>query len=250
MTAPPQHADAGLLCLSQRVRETRIDLPGRRDGPGITPLEDEQDGSLPSLSARELGQLPDMPGSPGRDRIGEQGPLPFHEGDTLHFQDQPGALLPGEEKVEAGQAVRIMTTQRIGIGLDFHVFCQNRAGQFREVQGMDLSGKFKLNLKNLQVGQFSQFAGDFDGDGLTDFLQIGRGRTVTIHRGQAGCRYPSTPDLTLKLRQAPLDLGLVRVEDLNADGRSDLMIVQPDREPEPGVSAPVRLDLYLSGESR
>jgi hypothetical protein len=144
------------------------------------------------------------------------------------------------------QAVRIMTTQRIGIGLDFHVFCQDSTGQFREVRGMDLSGKFKLNLKNLQVGQFSQFAGDFDGDGLTDFLQIGRGKTVTIHRGQKGCRYPSTPDLTLKLRQPPLDLGLVRVEDLNADGRSDLMIVQPDREPEPGVSAPVRLDLYLS----
>lgn len=148
------------------------------------------------------------------------------------------------------QAVRIMTTQRIGIGLDFHVFCQDSTGQFREVRGMDLSGKFKLNLKNLQVGQFSQFGGDFDGDGLTDFLQIGRGKTVTIHRGQKGCRYPSKPDLTLKLRQPPLDLGLVRVEDLNADGRSDLMIVQPDREPEPGVSAPVRLDLYLSEESR
>jgi len=144
------------------------------------------------------------------------------------------------------QAVRIMTTQRIGIGLDFHVFCQDGMGWFREVQGMDLSGKFKINLKNLQLGQLSQFAGDFDGDGRTDFLQIGRGKTVTIHRGQDGCRYPSTPDLTLKLREPPLDLGLVRVEDLNADGRSDLMIVQPDREPEPGVSAPVRLDLYLS----
>lgn len=144
------------------------------------------------------------------------------------------------------QAVRIMTTQRIGLGLDFHVFCQNPDGRFLEIQGMDLSGKFKLNLKNLQLGQLSQFAGDFDGDGRTDFLQIGRGKTVTIHRGQEGCRYPSEPDLTLKLRQAPLDLGLVRVEDLNADGRSDLMIVQPDRQPEPGVSAPVRLDLYLS----
>lgn len=148
------------------------------------------------------------------------------------------------------QAVRIMTTQRIGIGLDFHVFCQGDSGHFREVQGMDLSGKFKINLKNLQLGQLSQFAGDFDGDGRMDFLQIGRGKTVTIHRGQDGCRYPSTPDLTLKLRQPPLDLALVRVDDLDADGRSDLMIVQPDPEPEPGVTAPVRLDLYLSREAR
>ncbi len=144
------------------------------------------------------------------------------------------------------QAIRIMTTQRIGIGLDFHVFCQDQTGQFREVQGMDLSGKFKINLKNLQLGQLSQFAGDFDGDGRVDFLQIGRGKKVTLHRGQPGCRYPTAPDLTLKLREAPLDLGLVRVEDFDADGRSDLMIVQPDRQPEPGVTAPVRLDLYLS----
>jgi len=148
------------------------------------------------------------------------------------------------------QAVRILSTQRITIGLDFHVICQDATGRFREVQGMDLSGKFKLNLKNLQLGQLSQFAGDFDGDGRVDFLQVGRGRTVTIHRGQEGCRYPSEADLTLKLKEAPLDLGLVNVQDLDGDGLSDLMIVQPDREPEPEVSAPVRLDLYLSGGQR
>lgn len=145
------------------------------------------------------------------------------------------------------QAVRIMTTQRIGIGLDFHVYCQSESGQFHPVAGMDLSGKFTINLKNLQLGQLSQFEGDFDGDGRIDFLQVGKGKTVTIHRGQDGCRYPTRPDLTVKLAAAPLDLSLVRVEDLNADGLSDLMVVQPEPEPEPGVSPPVRLDLYLSG---
>ena len=55
-----------------------------------------------------------------------------------------------------------------------------------------------------------------------DFLQVGRGRTVTIHRGQDGCRYPSQPDLTVKLEASPLDLSLVRVQDLDADGLSDL----------------------------
>lgn len=148
------------------------------------------------------------------------------------------------------QAVRIMTTQRLGIGLDFHVFCQTETGKFREVTGMDLSGKFKINLKNLQLGQLSQFEGDFDGDGKVDFLQAGRGRSVTIHRGQEGCRYPTEPDMTIKLQSPPLDLSLVRVQDLNADGLSDLMIIQPEPEPEPGVSPPVRLDLYLSGEGR
>ena len=146
------------------------------------------------------------------------------------------------------QAVRMMTTQRIGLGLDFHVYCQEEEGRFREVQGMDLSGKFKIDLKNLQLGQLSQFEGDFDGDGRIDFLQVGRGRTVTIHRGQDGCRYPSQPDLTIRLTAPPVDLSLVQVQDLNADGLSDLMIIQPEAEPEPGVSPPVHLELYLSGE--
>jgi hypothetical protein len=145
------------------------------------------------------------------------------------------------------QAVRIMTTQRISLGLDFHVYCQEGGGQFREVQGMDLSGKFRIDLKNLQLGQLSQFEGDFDGDGRIDFLQVGRGRTVTIHRGQDGCRYPSQPDLSVRLKAPPVDLSLVRVQDLNADDLSDLMIIQPEAEPEPGVSPPVHLELYLSG---
>ena len=144
------------------------------------------------------------------------------------------------------QVVKIMTTQRLSLGLDFHVWCQDEQGRFSQVEGLDLSGKLKLDLQNLQIGQLSQFEGDFDGDGRIDFLQIGRGKTVTIHRGQEGCRYPAEPDLTLKLKEPPLDLALVQVLDLNGDELSDLMIIQPDPEPEPGVSVPVRLELYLS----
>lgn len=148
------------------------------------------------------------------------------------------------------QAVKILTTQRIGVGLDFHVWCQDEQGRFNRVEGLDLSGKLKLDLENLKIGQLSQFEGDFDGDGRIDFLQLGRGKTVTIHRGREGCRYPTRPDLTLRLKQPPLDLALVRVMDLNGDQRSDLMIVQPESEPEPGVSSPIRLELYLSPGTR
>ena len=146
------------------------------------------------------------------------------------------------------QALRVLATKRIGIGLDFHVWCQGQDGDFREVQGLDLAGKFNLDLNDLALGHLSEFAGDFDGDGRIDFLQMGRGRTVTIHRGQAGCRYPAKPDLELELREAPRDLGLVQVADLDGDGRSDLLIVEPqEREAGSETTAPVRLDLYLSG---
>ncbi|MEL7062001.1 MAG: hypothetical protein AAGN46_18385, partial [Acidobacteriota bacterium] len=85
------------------------------------------------------------------------------------------------------QAVRVLTVRSVSIGLDFHVYCQDQDGRFRPVPQVDLSGKFRLDLDNLRMGRLVQFSGDFDGDGRRDFLQAGRGRTVSIHRGGAGC---------------------------------------------------------------
>ncbi|MCP3963455.1 MAG: VCBS repeat-containing protein [bacterium] len=146
------------------------------------------------------------------------------------------------------QAVRILATHRISIGLDFHVWCQGDEGRFRQVKGLDLSGKFRLDLDDLRIGQLSQFAGDFDADGKADFVQMGRGRDVSIHRGREGCFYPPEPDLKVRLKEEPRDLKLVQVKDLDGDGLTDLLVIQPQKITEPGVTPPVRLDLYLSGD--
>ena len=145
------------------------------------------------------------------------------------------------------QAVKILTTRRISIGLDFHVWCQQADGRFRPVRGLDLSGKFRLDLDDLAIGQMSQFAGDFDADGKADFVQMGRGREVTIHRGRDGCVYPPEPDLKVRLEEEPRDLQLVLVDDFDDDSRTDLVVIQPQKVTDPGVTPPVRLDLYLSG---
>jgi len=145
------------------------------------------------------------------------------------------------------QALRVLTTKRISIGLDFHVHAQHADGTFHKVQDLDLSEKLKLNLNNLKLGRFAQFAGDFDGDGRQDFVHLGRGKSVTIHTGQPGCRYDRKPDLTLELEAEPDSLDLVRIEDLDGDGRSDLRITRPLEKTDVDATAPVRLDLYLSG---
>lgn len=148
------------------------------------------------------------------------------------------------------QAVRVLVARSLNIGLDFHVLCQQPDGAFSPSPGLDLSGSFRLNLNNFRQGQLSLFSGDFDGDGRKDFLQIGRGRTVSIHRGGAGCRFPSRPDLEIELVEAPKDLALVEVGDLDGDGLADLAVTQPRSRRRDAQSSPVRLDLYLSGGRR
>jgi hypothetical protein len=181
----------------------------------------------------------------------------FEEGDDSEFQLPAGFQdLDGDGRQDLIsitlefsllKALSILATQRISIGLDFHVWCQDESGAFEAVDDLDLSGRFRLNLKNLRVSQLSQFAGDFDGDGRTDFVQIGRGRKVTIHRGGEGCRFPAEPDLLIRLTEEPQDLSLVQVRDLDGDGRADLMVTQPEGRREMGVTPRARLDLYLSG---
>ncbi len=140
-----------------------------------------------------------------------------------------------------------VATRRLTVGLDFHVWCQQPDGAFRAVKGLDLSGTFRVDLNDLRVSQLSLFSGDFDGDGRADFVQIGRGRRVTVHRGRADCGFPAAPDLAFDLREEPRDLSLVQIRDLDGDRRSDLLVVQPKRAAEAGFAPPVRLEVYLSG---
>jgi hypothetical protein len=140
-----------------------------------------------------------------------------------------------------------LATKRLNVGLDYHVWCQEKDGSFRAVKGLDLSGSFRFDLNDLRVSQLSLFSGDFDGDGRADFIQLGRGKRVTIHRGRADCSFPAAPDIAFDLREEPRDLSLVRIRDLDGDGRADLFIVTPQRPAEEGFVPPVRLDLYLSG---
>jgi hypothetical protein len=135
---------------------------------------------------------------------------------------------------------------RVTLPTTFHLWCQAPDGTFRPVSGLDLSGRLRFDIGEMAVRNLPSFAGDFDGDGRIDFVQLGRGKKVTIHTGAPGCRFPSSPDLTLQLKQEPAHLDLVRVRDLDGDGRADLMVIQPGKAPEAGVSPPARLDLYLS----
>jgi hypothetical protein len=145
------------------------------------------------------------------------------------------------------KAMRVLVTKSLSLTVDFHVWCQDTGGRFHAVPGLDLAGHLRFNINDLKMNQLALFAGDFDGDGRADFVQLGRGKEVSIHLGRPDCSFPTRPDYLLKLREEPKDVALVQVRDLDGDGRADLMVVEPRSPTEPGLAPPVRLDLYLSG---
>ena len=148
------------------------------------------------------------------------------------------------------QAVRALTSKKVGIGLEFHVVAQQADGSFKLVPDQVLDEKLRLDLNRLEISRLGQFQGDFDGDGRTDFVHLGKGKTVTIHRGQPGGHYPEKPDLSIALEEEPEDVMLVRVRDFDGDGRSDLAITRTLPPPEPGATAPAKLELNLSGDGK
>jgi len=148
------------------------------------------------------------------------------------------------------QALRVLTTKKIGIGLEFRTWCNTPEGQIHAVDGQVLEEKLRLDLNQLEIGRLAQFRGDFDGDKTVDFLRLGKGNTIAIHRGHSGCRYSERPDLTIPLDAEIENVGLVRVADWDGDGASDVAITRLLPAPDEQVSNPVRIDLLLSGGHR
>ena len=178
----------------------------------------------------------------------------FRDGVDLQFIDLDGDgrkdLVTVTLDFSMFQALRALTEKKIGVGLEFHVVAQQPNGSFRLVSGQKLTEKLHLDLNRLEISRLGQFQGDFDGDGRVDFVHLGRGKTVTIHRGQPGGHYAEKPDLSITLDEEPEDVLLVRVRDFDGDGRSDLAITRTLSPPEPGATAPARLELNLSGEAK
>lgn len=144
------------------------------------------------------------------------------------------------------KALGVLVTRRLTLDLGFHPWCQGADGRFTRAPGPPLESRITIRLNDLQLRRRSLFAGDFDGDGRADFVQLGRPGRIGIHRGRADCSYPPRPDTTVRLREEIRDLALVEVRDLDGDGQSDLAVTHPEPADEAGVSPSVRLDLYLT----
>jgi hypothetical protein len=164
--------------------------------------------------------------------------------------DGKGDLVTMDLELKLRRLMSALVTQSVNLPVDFRVWCQQADGSFRPVAGLDLAGSFRVDVSRMRLRGMPSFSGDFDGDGRVDFVQLGRGRDVSIHRGGEGCTFPARPDLVVRMRRAPEHLELVRVRDLDGDRRADLMVIHPGKAEEAGESPPVTLELHLSGGGR
>ncbi len=166
------------------------------------------------------------------------------------FQDLNGDgrldLISVTDDLSLFKAVSVLATKHLKVELGFHAWCQQPDGGFRPAPGAPMTSQVRIDLNDLELRRRSLFAGDFDGDGRSDFVELGGRREIGIHLGRADCSYPERPDATIRLRDPVRDLGLVAIRDLDGDGRSDLAVTHPQTAGEAGVTSPVRLDLYLS----
>ena len=254
--APSQDADRRVAWLGDIDGDGRIDVVTREDVD--TGKSDMKQAKKPMMRYRLHHLRPDLSVDTKPytqfDAEGWSFSGGFQDGVDLQFIDLDGDrrkdLVTITLDFSMFQALRALTEKKIGIGLDFHVVAQQKDGSFRLVPDQQLSEKLKLDLNRLEISRLGQFQGDFDGDGRVDYVHLGRGKEVTIHRGQPGGRYAEKPDLAITLEQEPEDVMLVRVRDFDADGRSDLAITRTLAPPEPGATAPARLELNLSGEPK
>lgn len=173
--------------------------------------------------------------------------LPLLPGGFLDLNgDGRSDLVTVTNDVSVLKAMKVLATKRLKLELTFHPWCQGADGAFRRAPGEPMSSVLLVDLNDLEIHQRSLFAADFDGDGRRDYLELGRPRRIGVHRGRADCSYPRRPDATVRLSDELRDLALAATLDLDGDGDADLAVTHPARVDEPGVSPPVRLDLYLS----
>ncbi len=147
-------------------------------------------------------------------------------------------------------ALAAVMTKRLSVGLEFHVYYQDQQGRFVAIEGQSLKETLKLNFKRLRLDRFAQFAGDFDGDGRSDFVHLSTGRSITIHPGKPDGRYDDDPAFALALEQAIDELGDISIRDLDGDQRADIALTRRRGTDDPVASTPVWLDLFMSGGAR
>lgn len=230
-----------------------LDEQGPGDDAGLREEMEHARAPRYLLHARPVGEDLTVSGAAGPESeiegylmSDEDGDLPLPGGVQDLDGDGLADLVTVTNDISLMKALAVLATRRLTLDLGFHTWCQQPDGRFVRAPGEPLESRLTINLNDLEIRRRSLFAGDFDGDGRADFVQLGKTREVGLHLGRAHCSYGERPDVEIRLSGELRSLALAEARDLDGDGLTDLAVTHPRPVGEAGVSAPVRLDVYLS----
>jgi len=142
-------------------------------------------------------------------------------------------LVTGTMDFSIGNLVKVLVTGRLNLDMDFFL---GRPGGFPDEPDETRSIRIKVSVSNLDefFVPAVETDGDYDGDGVNDFLIQTADEEVAIYRGRhgGGGLYEKEPFVRLKTPAASGDV----VKDMNGDGRDDIAFDHfADRKPfDPG----------------
>jgi len=122
------------------------------------------------------------------------------------------------------QLVKLATVQRITVEIFFKNYLQNQENGFPGIAVHEVREKIRLNLRDLEIPEFPFFSGDFNGDGIRDYIRFDGASSLGVHFSAGDGTYSRKPDLKISLPREARDPDLLLISELNSDPRSDLVV--------------------------
>lgn len=155
-------------------------------------------------------------------------------------------ILPSIEKIGIFTILRVFFTSRFDI--HYMIFFNRKEPLFRLTpdisRSVSLPISFTAGPQGINIGHslIYSFEGDFNGDGMNDFLTRIEPKKLGVFHGKPGEGFSEIPDLILDFTPLPdCSSAITRVYDFNGDGVSDLYLRQGSAN-----NATARYDVFLS----
>lgn len=122
------------------------------------------------------------------------------------------------------QLVKLATVQKLTVEIFFKNYLQTPGHGFHGIPVHEVKEKIRLNLRDLEMPEFPFFNGDFNGDGIRDYIRFEGGSSLGIHFSVGDGTYSLRPDLKFDLAKDAREPDLLMISDLNDDPRSDVVV--------------------------
>lgn len=143
---------------------------------------------------------------------------PFFDINNDGLMDLAGIAL----KLSFFQIAKVMTLGRMKITFLMHLSIQLENGRFHTLAGGPFEMVWKLNLRNLSMPDFGQITADFDGDGWLDIFTVDDKKVTVVPVTMSGLQTKGS--YSAKIDKSLRDPDVYIGKDLNADGRSELIL--------------------------